>query len=191
MSARTRDAVVVLRLKHKAVEDKVDGLADERAVHHEFACRGLGGRKGCKLVSAMGGVGAGSAAGWRVGRPPAAAAVQAAGQIHATLGNTLPTLSPTVDAVKDGLQIIALPRVLCSGWTGWWVQGNEGGSRVKGVRYHSAHAGLPNDSSPAPSKNKHPPEPKVQQVRHKGVVDAFTSLVNPNPNSKQFSKQPT
>ena len=35
--ALTRDAIVVLRLEDKAVEDKVDGLADEGAVHHELA----------------------------------------------------------------------------------------------------------------------------------------------------------
>jgi hypothetical protein len=34
----TRDAVVVFRLKHESVEDKVDGLADEWAVNHELAC---------------------------------------------------------------------------------------------------------------------------------------------------------
>ena len=33
------DAVVVLRLKHKAVEHIVDGFADEGAVHHELSCR--------------------------------------------------------------------------------------------------------------------------------------------------------
>ena len=34
----TCNAIVVLRLKDKAVEDVVDSLADEGPVHHELAC---------------------------------------------------------------------------------------------------------------------------------------------------------
>lgn len=52
---RTRNAVVVLRLKDESVEHEVDGLADERAVHHELACGSeacLGG--GHNIIQGMG-----------------------------------------------------------------------------------------------------------------------------------------
>jgi hypothetical protein len=103
---------VVLRLEHKAVEDIVDGLADEGAVHHELAWESRGGSRGAGRRAGSSSHLA-AAAQWEERHRRGAQERQPCQRlVHC--GGSIAGCWHTIDTVQDGLQVVALPRILCT-----------------------------------------------------------------------------